>query len=69
MYEINRSALLSAIARSEKQISQVQREAGLNGNTIYLLLNGKTNKARISTLGKIARVLEVEITDLIKKEA
>ena len=66
MYVVDGNKLQIAIAKSEKLISEVQREAGLNSNTLYRLVN-KGGNARLSTIGKVARVLKCDIADLVEE--
>ena len=67
MLSMDAGKLRKAIARKGMHISEVQRKADLNGNTLYRLVNSG-GKARLSTIGKVAQVLDVEIEDLIVVE-
>lgn len=55
--------------RNKKGISQEKLAARINKSkqSIYLLENGKIQNPGIETLQKIADVLEVPITELLKK--
>lgn len=66
MLMIDKKALAQVIANDGRNVSQIQRAAGLTPSTVYRLL--KADRAcRISTAGALARELGVTVAEITKE--
>lgn len=65
--QIDKIKLRDAIAKKGMLITEVQRAANVNGGTVYRLVN-KGGGVRLSTLGNLARVLDVKPTELLLED-
>ena len=65
--QIDKIKLRAAIADRCLQVSEVQRAANINGSTLYRLVNhGGT--VRLSTVGKLSKVLGVDPMNLVLED-
>ena len=62
--QVDKVKLSRAIAGKGMLISEVQRAAGLNVGTMYRLVK-HGGPARLSTIGKVAKVLGVDIMEIV----
>lgn len=54
----------TAMKRRNMDAAKLARAAGLNPTGIYDILSGKSRSPRLDTIGKIAKALNVRISDL-----
>lgn len=66
MLRIDRLALAQVIADDGRNVSQIQRAAGLTPSTVYRLLKAD-RPCRISTVGALARELGVTVSEITKE--
>lgn len=63
---INRQKVDLALARKNWTVSELAREYGTSRNRLYVILGGGTVLPK--TAGKLAKALEVDITEIIESE-
>ena len=72
------SKVSEEVAKISENIARIRRKRGISQETlakkvdkskqsIYLLENGEIQRPNVETIQKIAEVLEVSITELLKK--
>lgn len=66
MLLIESKKLQQAVINSGLMVAEVQRAAGLSKAATYRLVN-HGGHARLSTIGKIARVLSVDVSAITKE--
>lgn len=64
---IDKGKLLISIAKSEKTITKLCEEAGVNRVTFYRIMNEK-QKPMPATIGKLCRALDVQVEEIVKSE-
>lgn len=64
--KINKMALIKAIAETDKTTDIISDEAGFGNNTINRIINSKTSKAHINTVYRLAKVLNVDVEELVE---
>jgi transcriptional regulator with XRE-family HTH domain len=65
---VRRKYLRDLIEQQGRTQQEVAREAGLHHNTVNYIIRGTNRNPTFDTLAKIARVLEIPVTDLIEPE-
>lgn len=64
--KVNKMALIKAIAEADKTTDVISDEAGFGNNTINRIINSKTHKAHINTVYRLAKVLNVDVEELVE---
>lgn len=64
--KVNKIVLIKAIAEADKTTDVISDEAGFGNNTINRIINSKTRKAHINTVYRLAKVLNVDLEELVE---
>ena len=67
--KVNLESMEIAMARACVAPKELAAMAGVTHDAIVKIIGDRTKKPRPQTLGKIARALGVDVTELIEKEA
>ena len=64
MFTLDRTKIFKIMAAKGLNQSDVAKEAGMQRQMLSFILSGKQDKARISTAGKIAKALGVDVLEI-----
>ena len=65
---INKDKLASVMIDKQINISDLSEKSNVSKSQLSRIVNGKTKKVGMSTLGKISKALEINYQDILDEE-
>ena len=65
---INKDKLASVMIDKQINISDLSKKSNVSKSQLSRIVNGKTKKVGMSTLGKISKALEINYQDILDEE-